>query len=233
MAALLDALLDEQVDNGASLLSCVCICCGPPALLALTRCSKRLRQAVAAPLQQVERQSAAKVCEHIGATLEELAADDVVAWRFGLPLAQCRHLGVWLQPGGPLERVATLRLREENNGVIEVDLTPLRSGAKKCKRRSTCYNRGVNAEMMTVLARLFAFNAVLKTLWLNQNNIGDAGATAIADALKFNAVMETLILGANDIGDEGAKALASALEVNAVMTKLRCARFRSLLTKLP
>ena len=188
MAALLDALLDEQVDNGASLLSCVCICCGPPALLALTRCSKRLRQAVAAPLQQVERQSAAKVCEHIGATLEELAADDVVAWRFGLPLAQCRHLGVWLQPGGPLERVATLRLREENNGVIEVDLTPLRSGATEYN----LFNRGVNAEMMTVLARLFADNAVITVLDLGGNKIGEQGAAAIAEVLKVNASVTNL-----------------------------------------
>ena len=125
---MLDELLDEHVDHGVSLLSCVCVCCGPPALLALTRCSKRLQEAVAAPLQQAEQQSAAKVCEHIGTTLEELSAGSVVAWRSGLPLAQCRHLGAWLQRGGLLEGVATLRLQKEDNRVIEIDLTPLRSG---------------------------------------------------------------------------------------------------------
>ena len=216
MAALLDTLLDASVDDGTTLLTCVCVCCGPPSLLALTRCSTRLRLAVAAPLQQAEQRSAAKVTEHTGATLEQLAAGNIVAWRAGLPHAQCRHLGVWLQPGGPLEGVARLRLREANNGVIEVYLAPLRSGA-------TNYNLngdGVDDEMMTVLAPLVAVNASLKSLALDYNKIGDAGAAAIANAIAVNAVMETLYLGSNKIGDLGATAIAGALQVNAVMQTL-------------
>ena len=145
MAALLDMLLNEPVDNDSSLLACVCVCCGPPSLLALTRCSTRLQQAVAAPLLQAERASAAKVSDHLGATLEEMAAGDIVTLRSGLPLAQCRHLGAWLQPGGPLEGVATLHMPVEYEGDEDeddededdenqyriIDLTPLRSGASR------------------------------------------------------------------------------------------------------
>ena len=184
---MLDELLDEHVDHGVSLLSCVCVCCGPPALLALTRCSKRLQQAVAAPLQQAEQQSAAKVCEHIGATLEELSAGSVVAWRSGLPLAQCRHLGAWLQRGGPLEGVATLRLQKEDNRVIEIDLTQLRS-----RHIAKFANRGVNDELAMVLVRLVAVNASVTFLDLGGNSIGDTGAAAIANAIAVNASVTVL-----------------------------------------
>ena len=179
MASLLDALLDEPVDNGTSLFSCVCVCCGPPSLLALSRCGKRLRQAVAAPLQQAERESAAMVSEHIGDTLEQLAAANIVTWRSGLPLAQCRHLGAWLQTGGPLEGVTTLRLLysgeeddsddedaesddedAESDDVVEVDLTPLRTG----KTTWGIYVVLDAAEMMTVLARIITFHSALTTL---------------------------------------------------------------------
>ena len=160
MAELLKALHDEHVDDGTSLISCVCACCAPPSLLALTRCSKWLRQAVTAPLQQAEQQSAVKVTEHIGATLEELAVENIVAWRSGLPLAQCWHLGTWLQPGGLLEDVATLRLQEEDGRVIRVDLAPLRSGETRC-----ILDHGrLNAEIMAVLARLIAVNGALTEL---------------------------------------------------------------------
>ena len=129
VAAMLDALLDESVDDGTTLLSCVCVCCSPPSLLTLTRCSTRLRRAVAAPLQQAEQRSAAKVTEHVGATLEQLAAGNVVAWRAGLPRAQCWHLGAWPLPGGPLAGVTTLHLQKDDNTVSTIGLAPIRSGA--------------------------------------------------------------------------------------------------------
>ena len=191
MAALLDALLDESVDDGASLLSCVFPCCGPASLLALARCSERLRQAVAAPLHQAERVSAALVCDHIGATLEQLAAGSTVTWHAGLPRAQCRHLGAWLQPGAPLEGVATLQLQKANNEVAEIDLAPLRSGA----RRWNLNNRGVNDELMTVLAMPIEVNASVTYLLLAGNNIGDAGAAAIANAIAVNASLTKLWCG--------------------------------------
>jgi hypothetical protein len=43
---------------------------------------------------------------------------------------------------------------------------------------------------------------------------------AIAEALKVNAVVTTLALGNNNIGNDGAKAIAEALKVNVVLTKL-------------
>jgi Ran GTPase-activating protein (RanGAP) involved in mRNA processing and transport len=60
---------------------------------------------------------------------------------------------------------------------------------------------------------------VVTTLYLAANSIGE-GAKAIAEALKVNAVVTTLSLRNNTIGDEGAKAIAEALKVNAVLTKL-------------
>ena len=161
MAALLDTLLDASVDDGTTLLTCVCVCCGPPSLLALTRCSTRLRLAVAAPLQQAEQRSAAKVTEHTGATLEQLAAGNIVAWRAGLSHAQCRHLGVWLQPGGPLEGVTTLRLQKDDNKVTTIGLAPIRSGATVVWDLS---HDGVDDELMTILARLIEVNGALTVL---------------------------------------------------------------------
>ena len=58
-------------------------------------------------------------------------------------------------------------------------------------------------------------NAVLTTLSLSVNSIGDAGAEALARALHVNAVLKTLWLSENAIGEKGAEALAGALRVNA------------------
>ena len=162
VAALLDALFDESVDDGTTLLSCVCVCCSPPSLLTLTRCSTRLRRAVAAPLQQAEQRSAAKVTAHIGATLEQLVVGNVVAWRAGLPRAQCRHLGVWLQPGGPLGGVVTLRLQKDDNTVTTINLARIRSYTTGVWNLEGC---GVDDELMIIVARLIMGNASVTNLW--------------------------------------------------------------------
>ena len=60
---------------------------------------------------------------------------------------------------------------------------------------------------------------------LSSNNIGDAGATAIANAIAVNATVTKLFLNNNNIGDAGAAAIAKAIAVNASVTDLRCARF--------
>ena len=180
VAALLDALFDESVDDGTTLLSCVCVCCSPPSLLSLTRCSTRLRRAVAAPLQQAEQRSAAKVTKHIGKTLEQLVAGNYVAWRAGLPRAQCRHLGVWLQPGGPLGGIVTLRLRKDDNTVTTIDLARIRSYTTAEWNLEDC---GVDDELMIIVARLIMGNASVTELDLDVNKIGDAGAAAIANAI--------------------------------------------------
>ena len=54
--------------------------------------------------------------------------------------------------------------------------------------------------------------AVLNNLNLFGNQIGDKGATALAEALKFNAVLVTLSLYANNIGDIGAAAFGEGLQ---------------------
>eukprot|EP00900_Chrysochromulina_parva_P004741 jgi/Chrpa1/14268/Chrysochromulina_OHIO_Genome00023807-RA len=70
------------------------------------------------------------------------------------------------------------------------------------------------------IAEALKVNAVMTTLSLGRNNIGDEGAIAIAEALKVTAVLTELNLELNDIRDEGAKAIAEALKVNAVLTTL-------------
>ena len=117
--------------------------------------------------------------KHIGDALQQLAERHIVTWRSGLPLSQCRHLGAWLQTGGPLEGVTTLRLEgvttlrlldsgeeddsddedAESDDVVEVDLTPLRSGETRWS-----IEFGVNAEIMTVLARIITFHGALTAL---------------------------------------------------------------------
>ena len=47
-------------------------------------------------------------------------------------------------------------------------------------------------------------------LLLGKNNIGDDGASAIAEGLKHNGALKELYLSSNQIGDEGAKALAAS-----------------------
>ncbi|KJE95257.1 hypothetical protein CAOG_05730 [Capsaspora owczarzaki ATCC 30864] len=50
--------------------------------------------------------------------------------------------------------------------------------------------------------------------------VGDAGAPAIAEALKVNTTMTWLALWQNQIGEVGARALAETLKVNETVTKL-------------
>jgi Ran GTPase-activating protein 1 len=71
-----------------------------------------------------------------------------------------------------------------------------------------------------LIASDLKFMAVLTTLILISNEIGDEGAKVIAEALKVNAVVTTLDLGTNNIGDEGAIAIAEALKGMAVVTTL-------------
>ena len=55
---------------------------------------------------------------------------------------------------------------------------------------------------------------------LDFNEIGDAGATQLADALRVNATVHTLDLRSNSIGEAGATQLADALRVNATLHSL-------------
>ena len=159
VARLIDELLEAWIDGETTHLDRALDCwrrSSPPTLLALARCSERLRQAAAPRLRQAEEQSAAKISAHFGSTREQLAALHTIVWREGLPPAQLRHLGVWLLPGGPLAGVAEFRMPTGSS----VGLTPLRSSATEWG----LVNRGVDAELMSVLAIPIAVNAVMTTL---------------------------------------------------------------------
>src|SRR5215217_5652337 len=52
---------------------------------------------------------------------------------------------------------------------------------------------------------------------LCKQQIGPAGAAAVADALKMNAHVHTVLLGADGIGDYGARAVADLLRGNSAV----------------
>ncbi len=67
------------------------------------------------------------------------------------------------------------------------------------------------------IAEALKVNAVVTTLYLGDNSIGDEGAIVIAEALKVNAVLTELHLWEYNIGYDGAKVIAEALKVNAML----------------
>eukprot|EP00811_Abedinium_folium_P011477 NODE_20627_length_789_cov_6.936556.p2 GENE.NODE_20627_length_789_cov_6.936556~~NODE_20627_length_789_cov_6.936556.p2 ORF type:complete len:138 (-),score=24.77 NODE_20627_length_789_cov_6.936556:13-426(-) len=63
-------------------------------------------------------------------------------------------------------------------------------------------------------------NRTLTSLFLSRNEIGDAGAQALAKALRSNNHLEYLSLSGNEIGDAGAQALAAMLHQNRTLKDL-------------
>ena len=62
------------------------------------------------------------------------------------------------------------------------------------------------------LARLRDNDPELLGLVLNDNDVGDDGATAIAEGLKTNSALQSLDLNRNNVGDAGKAALLAVLE---------------------
>ena len=73
--------------------------------------------------------------------------------------------------------------------------------------------KGLGVLSAIVIAKLIEFNAVLKKLSLEDCEIYDEGATALAEGLKANTSLKDLNLNNCGIGTEGGKALAAALHV--------------------
>ena len=72
----------------------------------------------------------------------------------------------------------------------------------------------------TALAQALHHNSTLKELNLSYNNISDVGATALAQALHHNSTLKELNLSHNNISDVGPTALAQALHHNSTLEKL-------------
>jgi len=64
----------------------------------------------------------------------------------------------------------------------------------------------------------------VKRLFLDCNQLGDAGAEAIAAMLRTNRSVTYLSLGGNQLGDAGAEAIAAMLRTNRSLTDLNLAR---------
>jgi len=71
-----------------------------------------------------------------------------------------------------------------------------------------------------VLARALGADSTLRSLRIEGNNVGDAGAVEFADALRTNRTLQTLIFKTTGIGAAGATALAAALEHNDTLRNL-------------
>jgi hypothetical protein len=70
------------------------------------------------------------------------------------------------------------------------------------------------------LAAALKTNTSLITLSLYNNELGETGEQALANMLKTNTALTTLDLGGNQLGKAGAQALAEALKTNTSLTTL-------------
>jgi len=74
------------------------------------------------------------------------------------------------------------------------------------------------------IAEALEGNTTLTTLDISYNNIDDVGTIAITKALKNNTTLKSLDINNNNIGVAGAEAIAEALIVNTTLTTLDIAR---------
>jgi Leucine-rich repeat (LRR) protein len=81
-------------------------------------------------------------------------------------------------------------------------------------------DNNISDEGAKALAEALKVNTALQGLILDRNNISDEGAEALAEALKVNTALQHLWLENNNISDEGAEALAEALKVNTALQGL-------------
>ncbi len=72
----------------------------------------------------------------------------------------------------------------------------------------------------TAIAEALRHNQTLTTLNMSQNRVGDSGATAIAEAVCHNQTLTTLDMSENRVGYSGATAIVEALRHNQTLTTL-------------
>ena len=254
MRRLLDLLLGAPLDDSRSHLHCVLDACASPTLLALSRCSWHLHIALAPLLQRAEETSEDELCAHFGMErthfgdfgIEYPRGSLARRWQpirtitsSGLPYAQCRHVGTWMQKGGPLEGVATVcftvcfprsankfaslaedlrsarfRVREKER-TVELDLLQFRSEET---RLISLHHEKLDDETLIILVHAMGALGSLQELWLHHNQIGDAGVSARAGVCAIGALanLTNLSLADNLISDTGVSALASACASGAL-----------------
>merc|ERR1712070_954094 len=84
------------------------------------------------------------------------------------------------------------------------------SGIKHDQAEADLSDQGLKATDAILIASDLRVSAMLTTLILYDNRIGDEGAKALASSLEVNAVLTKLDLGYNRIGDEGKQAVRDA-----------------------
>jgi Ran GTPase-activating protein (RanGAP) involved in mRNA processing and transport len=77
-----------------------------------------------------------------------------------------------------------------------------------------------DAGVVNGLAAGLAANKHVRSAWLDGNEIGSIGATALAEALVTNAGLIALNLRGNQFGDTGAAAFGKALAVNKKLVEI-------------
>jgi len=95
-----------------------------------------------------------------------------------------------------------------------------RKNVGKYSRKNVMRGGVLSAELTDIIRQLKSNDPVLTTLIFSRKNIGDEGATAIAEALKTNTTLTELDIRLNGIDDEGATAIAEALKTNTTLTIL-------------
>jgi Ran GTPase-activating protein (RanGAP) involved in mRNA processing and transport len=116
-------------------------------------------------------------------------------------------------PKTPLD-IASAALRER---LLAIDP----SEAEGLGRNSTSVPDPAATEAeRSVLGAIAAAEAGGTLVYLRFCDIGDAGATQLADMLRDNATVTEMGLGENQIGGEGARALADGLRENATVTEI-------------
>ncbi len=90
---------------------------------------------------------------------------------------------------------------------------------------SSFYEIGIDNQIgdagAQAIAEALKVNTTVAELNLGWNKMGVAGAQAIGEALKVNTAVTELYLYSNQIGDAGAQAIGEALKVNTTVTELK------------